>query len=483
MSTKSLILSSSGLKNVTFTKTKNLNDSEEFRFIFENAELKLNYLFAEFISPLVSKIHQTDPTVNYLHVINQIPNSAPINKSLLEKVDDLSRGNSVEVTKEMIKGIQQIAILLGNFELFSKINELFQEEEENENETIERSLLSLQFFENEMNLPNIQSNNQLGTIIDFLASHFYLIDEEKLLTIPKHFLYSILSNQNLKLKNEDSLLDFINKLFEQAAAEDESLKIEFYEIIEFTSLSENKMREFLSDFNSNEMTKSLWSKLVECFYLNEQIVSKINTVEERMSLYGKRYSTFDMKDNPKNKEKYKLIEYDNNENNRFKGIITELGRGDPLNVLTEKIIDVSCSSLFHVDYSNEQNIFNFNDDKKFFESENKPNSWFCYDFKERKVKLTHYSLRSHGYPGKTNCRVKTWVIEGSNNNEDFIEIDKRENEDSVVDVSASNTFKINQNSTNDFYRYIRIRQTNVNSCNNHHLDFSVIEFFGTILEP
>lgn len=128
-----------------------------------------------------------------------------------------------------------------------------------------------------------------------------------------------------------------------------------------------------------------------------------------------------------------------------------------------------------------QNIFNFNDDKKIFESERKPDSWFCYDFKERKVKLTHYSLRSHGFDGKTNHRVQTWVIEGSNNNEDFIAIDKRENEDSLVDVSASNTFKINQNSTNDFYRYIRIRQTNVNSDNNHYLVFSVIEFFGTIL--
>lgn len=64
------------------------------------------------------------------------------------------------------------------------------------------------------------------------------------------------------------------------------------------------------------MTKTLWSKLVKCFYLNKQIVSKINTVEERMSLYEKRY--FEMKDNQNNKEKCKLIEYDNNENTDLK---------------------------------------------------------------------------------------------------------------------------------------------------------------------
>ena len=248
MATKSFILSSAGLKNVIFTKTKGLDDSEEFRFIFENYELKMNYLFAEFISPKVSRIHQIDPTVNYFNIKIHFPNSAHINKSILEKVAELSRGNSIEVTKEMVNDIQQIAIILGNVELYTKISELFHEE--NENEEIERSLLLLQFIENEMIIPNIQSDNQHETIIDFIASHFYLIDEEKLLKIPKNLLYSILNSQKLKLKNEDSLLDFINKLFEQPQEDDdESLKIEFFETIEFTSLSEDKMKEFLCDFN------------------------------------------------------------------------------------------------------------------------------------------------------------------------------------------------------------------------------------------
>ena len=78
----------------------------------------------------------------------------------------------------------------------------------------------------------------------------------------------------------------------------------------------------------------------------------------------------------------------------------------------------------------------------------------------------------------------TWIIEGSNDKENWKTIDERSNEESVVDVSASNTFKIETNkSTNDFYRFIRIRQTDVNSSHSNSLVFSVMEFFGTILEP
>lgn len=482
MESKAFILSSSGLKNIIFKNTKSFDDTEDFRFIFGDEELKTNYLFAEFISPRVSQIHQIDPTINYINM----KSIKRIDKSILKCVDELSRGNSIEVTKENIDGLQQISIVLGNAELFSKINELF--DGQNEEEQIEKTLLSLQFIENEMFVPSSQLYNQCETIIDFIANHFYLIEEEKLLKIPKNILYSILCNQKLKLKNEDSLFDFINKLFEENNNSNNDnddeypSKTEFYETIEFTSLSEEKMNEFLLNFDSNDMTKTLWSKLVKCFYLNQEIVSKVKTVEERMSLHQTRYSKFDVENKEEN-EKYITIEYDNDQNNRFKGIITKLGRGDPSNVNKEKIIDVSFSYNGNLQ-QHQANLFDFNDDKKYFHSEDKPNSWVCYDFKERKVKLSHYSIRSHGVSGKTNNRMKTWVIEGSNDNNKWEIIDKRENEESVVDVSASNTFKINENTpTNDFYRYIRIRQTAVNSNNNNYLVLPMMEFFGTIHEP
>lgn len=406
METKTLILSSSGLKNVIFSKTKDVNDLEEFRFILGKEELKTNYLFAEFISPRVSRIHQTDPTINYLNFADYSHNSESLNsnihKTILDQVDQLSRGNSIEITKEMIKDLQQISIFLGNIELFTKLSELF--ESKNDEELIEKFLISLQFTENDIFIFNFEREKEQENVIDYIASHFYMIEEEKLLKIPKNILYLIISNEKLQLKDEDSLLDFIDKLFDQN--DDEITKTIFYENVEFKSLSEEKMKQFIFKFNANEMATNLWQKLIECFYSNSTIVKEVKTVEERMTEHKTRYYRFN-----NNKEydssKYKNVKYENNQENQLKGIITKIGRGNPSNAINEKLIDVSSSSLDKSSYSDMNNVFNFNDDQKIFESENKPNSWFCCDFKERKVKLSHYLLRSHGFDGKTNNRIKT----------------------------------------------------------------------------
>ena len=58
----------------------------------------------------------------------------------------------------------------------------------------------------------------------------------------------------------------------------------------------------------------------------------------------------------------------------------------------------------------------------------------------------------------------------------------RQNEKSLDSQSVSNTFEI-KNKNNEFYRYIRIRQTGLNTGNDNDFRFSSLEYFGTILEP
>lgn len=60
MSKKSFILSSSGLNIVFTSKTK----EDDFYFVFGDKEICMNRFLAEFISPRVSHIHQTDPTID-----------------------------------------------------------------------------------------------------------------------------------------------------------------------------------------------------------------------------------------------------------------------------------------------------------------------------------------------------------------------------------------------------------------------------------
>ena len=276
MEKKTLILSSSGLRNVIFTKTKNVDDMEEFRFILGNEELKTRYLFAEFISPRVSKIHQTDPTINYLNLTkyfqHQNNNNSNFEK-ILEQIDELSRGNTIEISEEMIFYLQQISVILGNSELFTKINELFSFN--NDEDQIDKILHSLQFISNDIYDFQPYVEVQQTSNIEFIASHFYMIETEKLLKIPKQILFLIISNEHLILKDEDSLLDFIDKLFENEDEKEEEDKMKFYENVEFKSLSENKMQQFVFKLNPNEITNSIWRQLIECFYSNSNIVKTI----------------------------------------------------------------------------------------------------------------------------------------------------------------------------------------------------------------
>lgn len=152
--------------------------------------------------------------------------------------------------------------------------------------------------------------------------------------------------------------------------------ISFYEELDIEKLSEDKFEELIETINPEKITRSFWYKLKRC-------IIKFNKLREN--------------DSASSKNEIK-IEYDNNLNNRFKGIINYLGQGESQSAVEKGIINVTGSSttdnlsssqpLNAVDY---QNI-----DSKFY-TKNLPNQWLCIDFKERKVNPSHYSVRSNAW--------------------------------------------------------------------------------------
>ena len=76
------------------------------------------------------------------------------------------------------------------------------------------------------------------------------------------------------------------------------------------------------------------------------------------------------------------------------------------------------------------------------------------------------------------------MIEGSNSdrNDDWKILNSRINESCLNDRLAENTFKIqNDLKKNEFYRYLRIRQTGLNWKGTSQLIFNSLECFGTII--
>lgn len=114
---------------------------------------------------------------------------------------------------------------------------------------------------------------------------------------------------------------------------------------------------------------------------------------------------------------------------------------------------------------------------------NKTNSWLKFDFLNRKVHPTYYSIKTWEL-AKGNFHLKTWVIEGSNTDRDsdWKILDSRKNETCLDSSFAENTFKIQTNlDDNEYFRYLRIRQNGLNSRKTDQLVVGSMEFFGTII--
>lgn len=101
--------------------------------------------------------------------------------------------------------------------------------------------------------------------------------------------------------------------------------------------------------------------------------------------------------------------------------------------------------------------------------------WICWDFKERRVIPSSYSIQS--VHGKLNTVFKSWVIEVSNDNASWTVIDRQDND--LLDRNLLAHFGIAQVPREGF-QFIRLRATGPNTRGGMRFDTNFVEFFGTL---
>lgn len=127
--------------------------------------------------------------------------------------------------------------------------------------------------------------------------------------------------------------------------------------------------------------------------------------------------------------------------------------------------DVKCLT----DFSNTKNFY----------TQDKPNSWICFEFKKHKIIPSNYTIKSHNCSPNC-CQPKSWRIDGSNDNNEWIQLDKQENCTYLNGANLIHTFDINNNEEQEF-KYIRMYQTGPNCQNSNQLALCSIEFYGRLL--
>jgi hypothetical protein len=164
--------------------------------------------------------------------------------------------------------------------------------------------------------------------------------------------------------------------------------------------------------------------------------------------------------------KLKKVEFPLRDNRSVEGIISYLPRKHGGNVHDRGIITITSKSVFS---GAPRTLADFTSDSGLY-SKNEPGQWVCWDFRNMRMRPTHYTIRSD--------RLKSWVVESSIDGSQWTEIDrKRESKDFNGDKIASYAF-----SSSGECRFVRLTQTDKNHKGNDFLAISVLEFFGILLE-
>lgn len=110
-------------------------------------------------------------------------------------------------------------------------------------------------------------------------------------------------------------------------------------------------------------------------------------------------------------------------------------------------------------------------------SDNSPNSWIQFDFKDKRVALTGYSIKTCNMKSGQ-MHLRQWKIEGSNDLEKWVCIDE-ENTDVLNDRLVTQYFQCDSE-TRTLFRYIHITATGLNWQNNHRIVINELEFYGEL---
>lgn len=402
----------------------------DFTFIINNVKFQTSKIVADLLSTQISQIHQIDPTFSQYHLTTQ-------SKGNFQTILDLVSFEEKEIKKEEFPFVKEVLTKLKT--------EKFSLNTDTIDLTIDNAILMINQHES---FPYFYKKN-LDEEINFISTHFNEFSEsqkKQIMEFSSETIECIINNNTLSLDSEDDLLSFINKLYLQNKE-----NAHLYENVYFINISVKMMKEFISIINFDDITNKTWISLSQRFLIETEI------------------------DQSKRKYKYKIkilkeVPFLNNKN--LKGIFgyfrensnfddevqisfSSKGSGDP-----KLLTDIECT-------------------KDYFCTDNKPNSWICFEFKKHEIIPSNYSIRSNCVCNSVQNHLKNWVIEGSIDGKEWLKIDEQKDNSDLKSKNVVHTFPIKKQDQS--FKFIRIFQTGPNWINQNYLELRSIEFYGKII--
>ena len=162
---------------------------------------------------------------------------------------------------------------------------------------------------------------------------------------------------------------------------------------------------------------------------------------------------------------------------KLDGIIAHFTRECGGNVHDKGIVNVTASSFD--DSHPPKNVLDLVG-PLYFSAKDQNGVWICFDFKERAVIPTSYSVRSEPRPPGL-YHLKSWVIEVSNDGSSWTEIDRRDDNNDLNGPYLTGNFQISR-VPSESLRFFRLRQTGETHRGGYYVEISSMEIFGTLFE-
>jgi hypothetical protein len=411
-------LSSKGFGNIVWS-----NYEQDFEFEVCDEHYFCPSFVAEFLSPHISKVRRSDCT------LRKFVFSTHNSSNCFSKFLSLGFGNSVLFTSDEYSIVELLCLELANVEIYEQLSTIVEV-----SLTAENVISRLKTFE----LIGSSSERE----IEFVASHLMSIDLSSLFELNDSLLSQIFEHPSLRLQSEDWLYERI--------VEEISTDCKHFWLLEFVGyeyLSKSSIESFFDLISKSFyfLTPSIWNSLRSRFLSGSSILSSPRIPEQHFIFRS---------DSP------------------FDGLISFLTQQHHGNVHDHGIVSVTSSNVYSDRIA--KHVVDFKS-SLYCQTANARNSWICYNLKDKRMNVSHYSLRSR--PDYDGYHPMNWMLEGSMDGQNWIELDRRDNCRELVGLNRSATFSVSRRA---FFQQIRLRQHGKDSNGYDFLTVNAFELFGDL---
>ena len=432
--------SSIGLTSEWMKSIPSQSIEKDFEFVVNGQSILWNSVLACMLSPKIARLRSGDTLTNRLVI------KTTDEKGLFSQVLYLTLGRNIDI-RDASEAAFFVAIAqeLENKNLCGNI--LRRTGKELTVETCIDRLKKLSTY-------GVACDEEL----EFIAAHFYELDKERLKEIHLDLLNEILFSDSLVVESEDSLYEFVADLF-TANPNDQDVCFRMFGALWFDCLSLENVQAFckICGHFLHDMDSIMWE------HLSRRLCH--NVAVDRNDAMRKRY-----------RHAKTVIEY--NGSNSLSGIIHHLSNQCGGNVHDKRVVNITSGTPYSSSPAYVAKNVADVATNSFFQSVNSEYTFVCYDFKEKTIIPTYYSIRTcNGGAGDFHWR--SWVIETSTDGKSWSEVDRRDNN---PDFNAANVTKTYPISVQKECRMFRIRQTGPNWNGTNYINFSALEVFGSLIQ-